>query len=52
MALPNPTLVTVRSDAGFERAAPMEVVKVLLCGGDGHRIFSAGAQWLQLFALH
>jgi hypothetical protein len=30
VALPNPTLVVVRSDAGFERAAPMEVVKVLL----------------------
>ena len=36
VVLPNPTEVTVRIDAGFERSAPMEVVKALLCRGDGH----------------
>ena len=35
VALPNPAVVTVRSDAGFERAAPMEVVKAQVCDGDG-----------------
>jgi hypothetical protein len=36
VVLPNPAVVTVRSDAGFERTAPMEVVKVQVCGDDGH----------------
>ena len=42
VTLPNPAVVTVRSDAGFERAAQMEVVKAKVCGGDGHPASSTG----------
>ena len=36
VSLPNPTVVTVRSAVGFERPMPTEVVKVQVCGDDGH----------------
>ena len=42
MAIPNPAVVTVRSDTGFERAATMEVVRAQVCGCDGHPTSSTG----------
>ena len=42
VALANQAVVTVRSDAGFERAATMEVVKAQVCGCDGHPTSSTG----------
>ena len=35
VAHPNPSVVTVRSAAGFGRSTPMEVVKAQVCGGHG-----------------
>ena len=42
VAISHPAVVTVRSDAGFERAATMEVVNAHVCGCDGHPTSSTG----------
>jgi hypothetical protein len=43
LTLTNMTVVvTVGSAAGFERPTPMEVVKVQVCGGDGHPTLPSG----------
>ena len=34
--LPDPVVVTVRSDADFDRAVLMQVFHVQVCGGDWH----------------